>query len=98
MGKAADLVERAVYETLTLTYYGFPDIHWQKIRTNNPLERITNKPAANRKRRSQATALRRAGEAQILRTSLLRNAARETEHDLVQGPLEWRPRHPCGTR
>jgi mutator family transposase len=24
----------------TLTYYGFPDIHWQKIRTNNPLERI----------------------------------------------------------
>jgi len=24
----------------TLTYYAFPDIHWQKIRTNNPLERI----------------------------------------------------------
>ena len=23
-----------------LTYYAFPDIHWQKIRTNNPLERI----------------------------------------------------------
>jgi transposase-like protein len=23
-----------------MTYYGFPDIHWQKIRTNNPLERI----------------------------------------------------------
>ena len=21
-------------------YYAFPDIHWQKIRTNNPLERI----------------------------------------------------------
>ena len=38
MGKAADLVEQAVQETLT--YYGFPDIHWQKIRTNNPLERI----------------------------------------------------------
>ena len=38
MGKAADLVEQAVHETLT--YYGFPDIHWQKIRTNNPLERI----------------------------------------------------------
>ena len=38
MGKAADLVEPAVHETLT--YYGFPDIHWQKIRTNNPLERI----------------------------------------------------------
>ena len=26
MGKAADLVEQAVHETLT--YYGFPDIHW----------------------------------------------------------------------
>ena len=38
MGKAADLVEQGVHETLT--YYGFPDIHWQKIRTNNPLERI----------------------------------------------------------
>src|ERR1700683_5498566 len=24
----------------TLTYYAFPDIHRQKIRTNNPLERI----------------------------------------------------------
>ena len=38
MSKAADLVEQAVNETLT--YYAFPDIHWQKIRTNNPLERI----------------------------------------------------------
>src|ERR1700726_160619 len=38
MVKAADLVEQAVHETLT--YYGFPDIHWQKIRTNNPLEGI----------------------------------------------------------
>jgi putative transposase len=38
MGKAADLVEQAVHETRT--DYGFPDIHWQKIRTDNPLERI----------------------------------------------------------
>ena len=38
MGKAADLVEQAVHETLT--YYALPDIHWQKIRTNNPLEPI----------------------------------------------------------
>ncbi len=38
MHTAADLVERNVHETLT--YYAFPDIHWQKIRTNNPLERI----------------------------------------------------------
>ena len=38
MGKAADLFEQSVHETLT--YYAFPDIHWHKIRTNNPLERI----------------------------------------------------------
>ena len=38
MNAAADLFERCVHETLT--YYAFPDIHWQKIRTNNPLERI----------------------------------------------------------
>src|SRR6476659_3336817 len=38
MNTAADLVERSVYETLT--YYASPDIHWHKIRTNNPLERI----------------------------------------------------------
>ena len=38
MSKAADLVEQSVHETLT--YYAFPDIHWQKIRTDNPLERI----------------------------------------------------------
>ena len=38
MNTAADLVERSVHETLT--YYAFPDIHWLKIRTNNPLERI----------------------------------------------------------
>ena len=38
MGRAADLVDTHVRETLT--YYAFPDCHWIKIRTNNPLERI----------------------------------------------------------
>lgn len=38
MTKAAELVERHVEETLT--YYGFPEPHWRRIRTNNPLERI----------------------------------------------------------
>ena len=38
MGRAADLVDAHVAETLT--YYAFPDCHWIKIRTNNPLERI----------------------------------------------------------
>jgi putative transposase len=38
MARAADLVDAHVAETLT--YYAFPDCHWIKLRTNNPLERI----------------------------------------------------------
>ena len=36
--KAAELVEQGVAETLC--YYAFPEPHWRRIRTNNPLERI----------------------------------------------------------
>ena len=36
--KAADLVESGIEETLA--YYAFPEPHWRRIRTNNPLERI----------------------------------------------------------
>jgi putative transposase len=36
--RAAELVETAIEETLT--YYAFPEEHWRRIRTNNPLERI----------------------------------------------------------
>jgi hypothetical protein len=38
LSRAAKLVEAAVEETLT--YYAFPEEHWRRIRTNNPLERI----------------------------------------------------------
>jgi putative transposase len=38
LAKAAGLLEEHGHETLT--YYGFPDSHWIKLRTNNPLERI----------------------------------------------------------
>jgi transposase-like protein len=38
LGKAAELVEHHVTETLT--YYNLPDQHWRRLRTNNPLERI----------------------------------------------------------
>jgi putative transposase len=38
LNRAAELVEAAVEETLT--YYAFPEEHWRRIRTNNPLERI----------------------------------------------------------
>lgn len=36
--KAAALLHEHIAETLT--YYSFPDAHWRRIRTNNPLERI----------------------------------------------------------
>jgi len=36
--KAAELAEAAVEETLI--YYAFPEEHWRRIRTNNPLERL----------------------------------------------------------
>ena len=38
LAKAAELVEIGIAETLA--YYGFPEEHWRRIRTNNPLERI----------------------------------------------------------
>ena len=37
MNTAADLVEASVYETLT--YYAFADIHWQKIRTTDEIDK-----------------------------------------------------------
>ncbi len=36
--KAADLIEEKIHETLT--YYQFPENHWVRIRSNNPLERL----------------------------------------------------------
>lgn len=38
LGEVADWVEETVAETLS--YYAFPNEHWRRIRTNNPLERI----------------------------------------------------------
>lgn len=38
LGKAADVVNDGVHETLA--YYFFPEEHWRRVRTNNPLERI----------------------------------------------------------
>ena len=36
--RAAELVEASIAETFG--YYAFPEEHWRRIRTNNPLERI----------------------------------------------------------
>ena len=38
LANAAELVATALEETLA--YYNFPEEHWRRIRTNNPLERI----------------------------------------------------------
>ena len=38
LGKAAELVRSGAIETLS--YYAFPNEHWRRIRTNNPMERI----------------------------------------------------------
>ena len=38
MLRAAEIAERGAEETLA--YYAFPEEHWRRIRTNNPLERI----------------------------------------------------------
>ena len=35
---ASEILEKGIFETLS--YYDFPSSHWQRIRTNNPLERI----------------------------------------------------------
>jgi len=38
LGKAAELVHEKIAETLS--YYAYPQTHWLKLRTNNPMERI----------------------------------------------------------
>jgi Transposase, Mutator family len=38
LGKAAELVRTGAHETLS--YYAFPEQHWRRIRTNNPMQRI----------------------------------------------------------
>ena len=38
LAQAARIVREGIAETLS--YYDFPDAHWRRIRTNNPLERI----------------------------------------------------------
>jgi len=35
---AAEYIDASIHETLS--YYEFPEEHWRKIRTNNPMERI----------------------------------------------------------
>ena len=38
LSKASELVAESIAETFA--YYSFPDQHWVKLKTNNPLERL----------------------------------------------------------
>lgn len=38
LGKAAEIVENGIEETLS--YYSLPPEHWRRLKTNNPLERL----------------------------------------------------------
>src|SRR5699024_8554692 len=38
LGTAAQIVRDSIEQTLT--YYRYPDAHWRRIRTNNPMERL----------------------------------------------------------
>lgn len=37
--QAAQVVRKGIADTLT--FYDFPDAHWRRIRTNNPLESLS---------------------------------------------------------
>ncbi len=56
LSKAADLLEKSGDETLT--FYAFPDSHWIKLRTNNPLERIMREI----RRRTRVVGVRRGND------------------------------------
>jgi Transposase, Mutator family len=66
-GTAADQGGRARGAAVeeTLTYYAFPEEHWRRIRTNNPLERILREI----KRRTRVVGTFPDGQSALNRTS-----------------------------
>ena len=93
--KAADLAEAAVEETLT--YYHFPEEHWRRIRTNNPLERILREI----KRRTRVVASFPDGQSALnLAAARLRHICRHRvvdqeifEYRAAEGPADERCHH-----
>jgi transposase-like protein len=61
--KAAARVRESIAETLT--YYSFPETHWRKIRTNNPLERLLREV----RRRTRVVGAFPDGEAALMLTA-----------------------------
>jgi hypothetical protein len=80
---AAELVEAAVEETLT--YYAFPEEHWRRIRTNNPLERILREI----RRRTRVDHPPAGGRGANMRDALSIHAYLK----MAWSPFRWQPHH-----
>ncbi len=70
LAKAANLVAESLDETLS--YMKFPEEHWRRIRTNNPLERIMKEI---RRRTRVVGAFPDGGSAMLLVAARLRHIA-----------------------
>jgi hypothetical protein len=94
LSRAAELVETAVKETLTC--YAFPEEHWRRIRTNNPLERILREI----RRRTRVVAAFPDGQLALnLAAARLRQIAgtawstKRSEHRAAERPADERCHH-----
>jgi putative transposase len=95
LSRAAELVEAAVEETLT--YYAFPEEHWRRIRTNNPLERILREI----RRRTRVVGAFPDGQSALnLAAARLRHIAgtawstkQISQHRAAEGPADERCHH-----
>jgi Transposase, Mutator family len=93
LSRAAELVETAVEETLT--YYAFPEEHWRRIRTNNPLERILREI----RRRTRVVGAFPDGQSALnLAAARLRHMhgvvdQKISEHRVAEGPADERCHH-----
>ena len=63
LGKASDYVQTSMYETLA--YMDFPEEHWRRIRTNNPIERVLKEV----KRRTKVVGAFPDGESALMLTA-----------------------------
>jgi transposase-like protein len=93
--RATELVGAAVEETLT--YYAFPEEHWRRIRTNNPLERILREI----RRRTRVVGAFPDGQSALnLAAARLRHIAGTAwstkpipQHRTAEGPADERSHH-----
>jgi hypothetical protein len=79
----------------TLAYYAFPEEHWRRIRTNNPLERILREI----RRRTRVVGAFPDGQSALnLAAARLRHIAgtawsTKSEHLVAEGPPDERRHH-----